>query len=88
MHPHCPRTAARYSLDITLQPSTNTSRLSGTLRVFFTISRVIRDYTMTLPPQPAETWHSHYDDPNGDLTVVSNERVKFRTSARLLAKTW
>jgi hypothetical protein len=43
---------------------------------------------MTLPLQPAETWHSHYDDPNGDLTLVSNDRVKFRSSARLLAKTW
>jgi hypothetical protein len=39
----------------------------------FTISRVIRDYAMTLPLQPAESWHSHYDDPNGDLILVSNE---------------
>lgn len=49
---------------------------------------VVRDCTMTSSPQPARTWHSHYDDPNGDLILISNESVKFRISARLLAKAW
>jgi hypothetical protein len=34
----------------------------------------------------AETWHAHYDDPDGGLVLVSKEGVKFGTSAKLLAK--
>jgi hypothetical protein len=34
----------------------------------------------------AETWHPHYDDPDGGLILVSKEGVKFGTSAKLLAK--
>jgi hypothetical protein len=73
---------AQYQLSILYQHVTTVRHASR----LFSISRVIRDYTMTLPLQPAETWHGHYDDPNGDLVLVSSERVKLRISARLLAK--
>jgi hypothetical protein len=34
----------------------------------------------------AGTWHHHYDDPDGDVILVSKDRFKFSTTSRILAK--
>lgn len=41
---------------------------------------------MTSIPQTTETWHAHYDDPDGGLILISKGGVKFGTSAKLLTK--
>jgi len=90
MHYCCSTLAAHRSNDISFQPDLHNLHVMTVRHVLRLLSPSVlaREYTMSSSSQPAETWHSHYDDPNGDLILISNESVKFRISARLLAKAW
>ena len=38
------------------------------------------------PVPPVEIWHEHHNYPTGDLVLVSNDGVKFRTFKGLIVR--